>query len=118
MGQALLDVEPQIVHFSGHGTSEGELCFEDKSGRTRPISPRALASLFAQFSDIVKCVVLNACYSEKQAKAIAEHIDYVIGMSQAIGDKAAIAFAVGMYQALGAGRSFEQAYMLLDFGQS
>jgi hypothetical protein len=31
-------------------------------------------------------------------------------MHQAIGDKAAITFAVGFYKALGAGRSFEDAY--------
>ena len=28
ISQALLDVNPQIVHFSGHGTSAGELCVE------------------------------------------------------------------------------------------
>lgn len=112
ISQALLDIEPQVVHFSGHGMSEGALCFEDKIGRIHPISPQALAALFAQFSDTVKCVVLNACYSEKQAKSISKHIDYVIGMQKEIGDKAAVAFAVGTYQALGAGKSFEQAYNL------
>jgi hypothetical protein len=33
-------------------------------------------------------------------------------MSQAIGDKAAIEFAVGFYDALGAGKSIEFAYKL------
>jgi hypothetical protein len=33
-------------------------------------------------------------------------------MNQAIGDKAAIAFAIGFYQALGAGRTIEDAYKL------
>lgn len=56
--------------------------------------------------------MLNACYSEIQANALAQHIDYVIGMNQAIGDKAAIAFAIGFYQALGAGRTTEEAYKL------
>jgi hypothetical protein len=58
----------------------------------------------------VKCVILNACYSEIQANAIADHIPYVIGMSQAIGDKAAIAFSTGFYKALGAGCTFKEAY--------
>ena len=31
-------------------------------------------------------------------------------MSKAIGDKAAISFSVGFYQALGAGKSIEEAY--------
>lgn len=62
------------------------------------------------FADKVECVVLNACYSEIQAKAIAQHIDYVIGMSKEIGDAAAIEFAVGFYDALGNGREVEFAY--------
>ena len=112
ISQALLDEQPQIVHFSGHGTTAGALCFENQMGETHPIQPDALAALFEQFTAQVKCVVLNACYSEIQANAIAEHVDYVVGMNQAIGDKAAIAFAIGFYQALGAGRTIEEAYKL------
>jgi hypothetical protein len=45
-----------------------------------------------------------------KAKAIARHVNYVIGMSQEIGDRAAIEFSVGFYDALGAGHSVEFAY--------
>ncbi|NJN58382.1 MAG: CHAT domain-containing protein [Leptolyngbyaceae cyanobacterium SL_5_9] len=107
--QAIFDVEPQIVHFSGHGENTGELCFEDVLGSTQSVRPNALASLFELVPE-VNCVILNTCYSEAQAKAIAKHIPCVIGMSRDIGDKAAIAFAVGFYKALGAGQSFENAY--------
>jgi len=99
--QALYDVDPQIVHFSGHGTSTGTLCFENELGQTQPVEPSALAATFELFADQVNCVLLNACYSEPQAKAIVEHIPFVIGMNQSIGDQAAIAFAVGFYKALG-----------------
>jgi hypothetical protein len=112
ISQALLDVQPRIVHFSGHGLSTGELCFEDQSGKMLPIRPAALAALFEQFSQQVECVILNACFSETQAQAIGKHIQYVVGMSREIGDRAAISFAVGFYQALGAGRSIEDAYKL------
>lgn len=108
--QAILDFEPQIVHFSGHGMVTGELCFEDILGKIQPVSPIALANLFELVAKQVDCVVLNACHSEIQAKAIAEHIPFVVGMNQAIGDRAAITFATGFYKALGAGRSFEDAY--------
>ena len=53
---------------------------------------------------------LNACYSAEQADAISRHIPYVIGMSHAISDHAALEFAVGFYDALGAGRSVEDAF--------
>jgi hypothetical protein len=107
---ALLDEQPKIVHFSGHGTSEGALCFEDKIGQMQLVHPEALGALFELFANQVECVVLNACYSETQANAIAKHIEYVIGMNQEIGDKAAIAFSTGFYQALGSGRTIEEAY--------
>jgi hypothetical protein len=57
-------------------------------------------------------VVLNACYSQQQAKAIAEHIDCVIGMSEAIGDSAAISFATAFYQALAYGKDVQTAFEL------
>lgn len=112
ISQALLDLQPQIVHFSGHGMATGVLCFENQIGKTHSIQPEALAALFEQFASQVKCVVLNACYSEIQANAIAKHIDCVIGMNKSIGDRASIAFSVGFYQALGAGRTIEEAYRL------
>ncbi|MEH1941540.1 MAG: type IV pilin-like G/H family protein [Nostoc sp.] len=108
----IMDFEPEIVHFSGHGAGEDGLVFEDVKGGVKLVDAEALAGLFELFADHVKCVLLNACYSEIQAKAIVQHIDYVIGMSQAIGDKAAIEFAVGFYDALGAGKSVEFAYKL------
>lgn len=112
ISQALLDLGPKIVHFSGHGASAGALCFENQTGQTQLVQPDALAALFEQFADQVNCVLLNACYSETQAKAIAEHIEYVIGMNQAISDEASIAFVIGFYQALGAGRTIEEAHKL------
>ncbi|MGC1307511.1 MAG: CHAT domain-containing protein [Phormidesmis sp.] len=110
--RAMLDTRPQIVHFSGHGEGEEGLIFEDVSGNAQRVDGDALASLFQLFSDQIKCVLLNGCYSEVQAKAIVQHVPYVIGMRKAIEDRAAIAFAVGFYDALGAGRDIEFAYQL------
>ena len=110
--RAMLDVNPQIVHFSGHGAREEGLVFEDETGKAKLIDGEALRGLFELFADQVECVVLNGCYTEVQAQAIAQHIPSVIGMKQAIGDKAAIEFAVGFYDALGAGRPVEFAYKL------
>lgn len=110
--QAMLDSLPQIVHFSGHGASTGELCFENQEGQSQLINLEAIAALFEHFSSQVNCVLLNACYSEEQAKSIAKHIQYVIGMTNEIDDESAIAFAMGFYQALGADQSIEDAYKL------
>jgi hypothetical protein len=113
--RALLDHEPQIVHFSGHGGGKHGLALENNSGQMQLVSTESLARLFNLFKDKIECVVFNACYSEAQAEAIHQHIDCVVGMNKAIGDRAAIEFAVGFYDALGAGKSYEVAY---DFGCS
>jgi len=110
--QALLDFKPQFVHFSGHGSEDDGLVLEDETGNVRLVETVALASLFKLFASNIECVVLNACYSEVQAGAIAQHIPYVIGMSKEIGDKAAIKFATGFYSALSSGESVEFAYKL------
>jgi hypothetical protein len=110
--QAMLDFNPHVVHFSGHGAGQDGLVFEDGIGQEKLVDSEALAELFELFAEKVECVVLNACYSTFQAEAIAQHIDYVIGMSKAIGDNAAIKFSVGFYAALGAGRPFKFAYKL------
>ena len=109
---ALLDEQPHIVHFSGHGELEG-IMLEDQSGKATLVNPKGLSGLFKILADDgIECVVLNACYSETQAKAIGEHIPFVISMRKEIGDKAAIAYSVGFYQALGARRSIKDAHKL------
>ncbi|MBD2316892.1 pentapeptide repeat-containing protein [Phormidium tenue] len=110
--RALLDEHPRIVHFSGHGSGSEGLVLEDMTGMAKIVSTEAIAGLFEQFSDEIACVVLNACYSETQAKAIAQHIPFVIGMSNAIEDHAAIEFSIGFYDGILAGLTIEKAYKL------
>lgn len=107
--RGLLDHSPQIVHFAGHADEDGILV-EGDSGRAVQVPADALADLFGLCQEHVECVILNACYSEAQAEAIAEHIPYVLGMSAGIKDRAAIEFAVGFYDALGAGKPIEVAF--------
>ena len=80
--RAMLDINPQIVHFSGHGTgSQGRglepdrdrklspfpeeaaetegLVFEDEAGHVKLVNAEALAGLFELFPKL-ECVVLNA----------------------------------------------------------
>ncbi|WP_414623219.1 CHAT domain-containing protein [Calothrix sp. CCY 0018] len=102
--------QPTIVHFSGHGSGTDGLALEDNYGHQQLVSTQALAKLFDLFQQQVECVVLNACYSETQAAAIHQHIDCVVGMNQAIGDKAAIKFSVGFYTALFSGRDYQDCF--------
>jgi len=110
--EALLRYKPDIVHFSGHGSSSGEIMLESEVGGTHPISPSILKQLFGLLKDNIRCVVLNACWSVHQAEAIATEIDCVVGMERAITDKGAIQFASGFYQGLAYGRDLETAFKL------
>lgn len=107
----ILEVKPRIVHFSGHGMGDKGLVLENDKGQTFLVSTEILSDLFKQVDSHVECVLLNACYSKEQAKAISQHINYVIGMNQEIQDDTAIAFTKGFYLALGAGESIGDAYL-------
>lgn len=102
---------PHIVHFSGHGTAGG-LVFEGADGSSHLVAPQTLRDLFANFQQQVRCVVLNACYSETQATAIATVIDSVVGMGDALTDDAALAFAVAFHRALANGTTLADAVAL------
>ena len=108
----LLRHKPHIVHFCGHGETDG-LLFEDTTGRKQQVPVEALAELFKLCGQSIECVVLNACFSQPQAEAIHQYIPCVIGMNHNIGDKAAMLFAAGFYTALGNGRSYRDAF---EFG--
>ncbi len=106
----LYNLKPQILHFSGHGGGEWGLAFEDEDGGVKGVSTDSLADLFKLFTKEIQCVVLNACYAVVQAEAICQHIPYVIGMNQKIGDRAARKFAEGFYRAIWDERSIEEAF--------
>lgn len=107
---ALLEYQPAIVHFSGHGVGTEGLVLENDAGQTHLVSSESLGNLFKLFQTQIECVLLNACYSEIQAQVIHQSIDYVIGMNRPIGDEAAIKFATGFYEALGAGEPYERCF--------
>lgn len=108
--QALLEHTPHVVHFSGHGSTTGELIFLDRDGNPKPVDADSLTWLFRALTDNVRVVLLNACHSEKQATAIADVVDCTIGMTKEIGDAAAIVFAASFYRAVGFGRSVQDAF--------
>jgi hypothetical protein len=110
--QALLEVDPHIVHFSGHGSSKEGLFFESDAGFPVPVDEDTLADLLSILQGNIRLVMLNACQTRPLAKAITTHIDFAIGMRTDIPDEAAIEFASAFYQAIGYGRSIKIAFDL------
>lgn len=107
---AMLRLKPKIVHYSGHGAGQEGIIFENEQGEIHFIKPDALAKILKPFADQIECVIINASYSEVHALALARDIDYVIGMTKAIDDKASIAFSTGFYRALAHQYSIKEAF--------
>jgi hypothetical protein len=107
--RALLDVEPHIVHFSGYG-EKNSLLLEDETGYAAPVTVGAIAELFALFSHTIECAVFTAGYCKQQAEAVNTAVKYVIAMPDDIKEEKTIDFILGFYDALGAGKTIEEAF--------
>lgn len=108
--QALNQHKPQIVHFCGHGDSSRGIVLEDSQGEAKPVGEDALRSLFRVLAGHIRVVVLNACFSEPQARVITEIVDCAIGTTHAISDQTAVTFAAAFYRAIGFGASVDNAF--------
>lgn len=108
----VLMYQPNIIHMiSGDSRDEGVI-LEDEYGKTNLVSAEGLARLFELFADEIECVILDGCYSELQASAIAQYISYVIGVRSEMRDSASLQFMRGFYDALATGSSVAFAYKI------
>jgi hypothetical protein len=106
----LLNNEPLVLHFSGHG-DVGVLLFEDREGDTSEIDGEVLAEILGAYGNL-ECVVLHACLTEDVAQACRKHVDTVVGSVDSINDLTAPKFTYAFYQALAHGRSYENAFRM------
>jgi len=114
----LLKYQPDIVHFSGHGTADGEIVFEDETGKSKPIDKAVLAAVFKLHKNNIRLIFFNACFSKSQAEAVSGVIDYTIGIHNEVSDQATITFGAAFYRALAekcsVNTAFESAKLELD----
>ncbi|MDI3288196.1 CHAT domain-containing protein [Polyangium sp. 15x6] len=130
----LVNLQPTVVHFSGHGGGDagGEhrtgprrefvaepataggreqgLVFHHGEGRAQLVSSDALAKAFSAAGASVRLVLLNACHSEDHVEVLRAHVDCVIGMSGSIHDVAARRYASSFYTGLDARQSVAAAH--------
>jgi hypothetical protein len=108
--QALNETKPGIVHFSGHGTNQDEILFQDDLGQSKFVSKAAIVQTMAATANGIQLVFFNTCYSRDQAEAVVAHIPAAIGMNTSIGDVAARVFASQFYSAVGFGLSLQNSF--------
>ena len=106
----LNELEPALIHFSGHGNAQG-IALVGPTGAVQLVTPAALAGLVASTGKSARAVVLNACYSDAQAAVLTEQLGCAIGMRGTIPDDAALEFSVAFYRAIGHARSVHEAFL-------
>lgn len=114
MIDAVSHLQPDIIHYSGHGRTGGLEFIDPVSGNAATIQTSYLAEMFEVFAEIgVKCVVLNSCWSAEQAKAISAYKIAVVGMLRPIKDEAAIKFSKDFYGLLVSNNPLERIFKLV-----
>ncbi|WP_077624775.1 hypothetical protein [Sediminibacillus massiliensis] len=108
--QTINEENPTIIHFSGHGSEDDEIVFQDNQGNAKLVSKEAIVQTMMSTSDEIKLVFFNTCFSYGQAQAMVQHVDAAIGMTTTIGDEAARVFAAHFYAAIGFGLSVKRAF--------
>lgn len=108
--QAINEINPDIIHFSGHGANNGDLVFENANGESKLVTKETMTQTIMSLSDKVRLIFFNACFSAIQAKNIVEYVDAAIGMNASIGDDAALVFAAQFYSAIGFGKNLKIAF--------
>ncbi len=102
---ALLDDGYKVLHFSGHGDFDC-LLFENEQGKKLDSPLNAVGALVKRHPSI-NCVILNACNSTAALSTPIAEI--TIGMDSPVDDRAAVEFSRGFYDAIAAGKSYEDA---------
>jgi tetratricopeptide (TPR) repeat protein len=111
ISQEILEVKPYIINISGHENGiEGVTLQTNPTNNTSIKSEELIADLFKHHAENIKCIILNGCYSESQAREIIKHIEFIIGISQDPQSEFAITFLDEFYYFLGTSRSIKDSY--------
>lgn len=106
--QAINEINPDVIHFSGYGSENGELVLENTDGSAKLVTKEAITQTIMSASDKIHLIFFNACFSYEQACEVVNHVDAAIGMTDSISDNAASAFAAQFYSSLGFGHSVKK----------
>ncbi|EDY48903.1 CHAT domain-containing protein [Streptomyces clavuligerus] len=111
---ALVRFRPQVVHFSGHSARD-LIAFErdeDDFHEGAVVSAGAFADAVAAVDDRPLLVLLNSCRSAAQLEGLVGAVPFAVGMSDRMGDMAAIAYGARFYAAVAEGQSVRAAHLL------
>ena len=101
LGAIIDKINPQVIHFSGHGIhSVGPLFDEDDDEfECNSIDmTENLANILFKFREKIELVIFNICESTNIARQVAKFISFTVGAEGKTDDDSAIAFTKGFYE--------------------
>jgi CHAT domain-containing protein len=107
LSELLATINPDIVHFSGHGAHDG-LYLQGEDGLPLLLQESDLMSAFAH-APKVKLIILNACYARNQAESLIKGADCVVGLEGSVSELAARAFSTALFVNLSHGEALNEA---------
>lgn len=100
--EAIIDkINPQVIHFSGHGTHYVGPLFDEDDDEFEFNSidmTENLANILFKFREKIELVIFNVCESINIARQVAKFISFTVGAEGKTDDDSAIAFTKGFYE--------------------
>jgi hypothetical protein len=110
--EALDRFRPTVLHFLGHGTTDG-LFFSGPDALPRLVGTAEAAQVFKGLTTPVRLVVLSACYNPAQMDVLCRYGEAVVAIEGSFSDAATRVFSSVLYMHLADGCpipfAFEQA---------
>lgn len=110
--EKISEIKPQIIHFSGHGTTiTGPLFNGDEYLKnTPPPLMDQLIEILSRGKEYIKLIIFNVCESLTIAEKVSEFIDFSIGIEKKAEDRCVRAFSKGFYRILKTKDSLKNAF--------
>lgn len=108
--QYINEVNPTVIHFTGHGTENGQLVFHDKNDNPKLVGIDAIIQMINAITDDLRLVVFSNCYSSNIAESTVEYVEATIGMNTSVREDVAMLFASQLYSSIGFGFSLEKSF--------
>ena len=108
--QYINEVNPTIIHFTGHGTEDGKLVFHDKNDNPKFVGIDAIIQMINAITDDLRLVVFSNCFSSSIAIQVSEYVEATIGMNTSVREDVATLFAAQLYSSIGFGFSLDKAF--------
>jgi hypothetical protein len=107
----IYESQPDIIHFSGHSSSE-DIFLETDQSRSAGVLKSSFIRIFQNLKKRPEIIFLNACRTYDNLEDLSYIIDFVIATDRKVSDSTAIKFAGNFYKFLSFGASIKSSFNL------